>query len=515
MALKRSLTYFDMVAIVVGSIVGADIYIASSLTANMLGPAALLVWVVAGLCATVIALVFAYCSYYVPRVGGPFAFVSAAFDDFFGFLTGWSIWIAEVLSLPVFAIAFAQYLQFFVPLDTIGQILVKVAFILVLTTINIRGVKAAGRVNDVLTVIKLLPLVLLILAGIIFIIMNPSQFVGHYVPFAPLGFSQFGSALVLIFWAYVGFEIGTFPSAEVINPRKTVPRAIITGMMIVMVFYLSTNFIVYSILPWKTLAGSSTPLILAIQTTVIGGVGVVIMGIGALLSVSGSNESGTLGTARLSYAMAIDGLFPRFFAKTSKKYKTPYGALIIQGIIAFTLANLSTLSNLISFAVFNLAFAFLLTCLALIVLSRRITSEANTSCPTSASPSASSSCTPPPSPTCSSAWPSSSQASPSTSTFPPRPTSTTSKTSSSPKKPSSSATCDTKNTSSPTSSTSSTAPTTDSAETKNPTKHKPYIARPDFVSLHNGYNPTPRPLTGTHPRPHRSRSTAPTPHRRA
>ena len=373
MALKRSLTYFDMVAIVVGSIVGADIYIASSLTANMLGPAALLVWVVAGLCATVIALVFAYCSYYVPRVGGPFAFVSAAFDDFFGFLTGWSIWIAEVLSLPVFAIAFAQYLQFFVPLDTIGQILVKVAFILVLTTINIRGVKAAGRVNDVLTVIKLLPLVLLILAGIIFIIMNPSQFVGHYVPFAPLGFSQFGSALVLIFWAYVGFEIGTFPSAEVINPRKTVPRAIITGMMIVMVFYLSTNFIVYSILPWKTLAGSSTPLILAIQTTVIGGVGVVIMGIGALLSVSGSNESGTLGTARLSYAMAIDGLFPRFFAKTSKKYKTPYGALIIQGIIAFTLANLSTLSNLISFAVFNLAFAFLLTCLALIVLSRRTT----------------------------------------------------------------------------------------------------------------------------------------------
>lgn len=101
MPLKKDLTSFDLTSIVVGSIVGADIYIASALTAGLLGPAAILVWVVEGICATIIALVFAYCSYYVPRVGGPFAFVSEAFDDFYGFLTGWSIWIAEVLSLPV------------------------------------------------------------------------------------------------------------------------------------------------------------------------------------------------------------------------------------------------------------------------------------------------------------------------------------------------------------------------------------------------------------------------------
>jgi amino acid transporter len=372
--LKRSLTSFDLTAIVVGSIVGADIYIASSLTAGMLGPAALLVWVAAGAAATVIALVFAYCSYYVPRVGGPFAFVSAAFDDFFGFLTGWSIWIAEVLSLPVFAIAFVQYLQYFTgPLTTPEQILIKAAFIIILTTINIFGVKAAGRVNDILTVVKLLPLILLILVGIVFIVMHPSTFLANYTPFAPLGFNAFGTALVLIFWAYVGFEMGTFPSAEVINPRKTVPRAIITGMIIVMVFYLSTNFIVYSILPWQQLGATPTPLILAISMTVVGGAGVIIMGVGALLSVSGSNESGTLGTARLSYAMAIDGLFPKIFAATHKKYQTPYGALIIQGVIAFSLATLTTLTNLIAFSVFNLAFAFLLTCLALIVLRKHST----------------------------------------------------------------------------------------------------------------------------------------------
>jgi amino acid transporter len=94
---KEELTFFDLTNIIIGSIVGADIYIASALTAGMIGPFSILIWVVAGIFAAIIALVFAYCSYYVPKVGGPFAFVSYAFDDFYGFLTGWSMWIAEIL----------------------------------------------------------------------------------------------------------------------------------------------------------------------------------------------------------------------------------------------------------------------------------------------------------------------------------------------------------------------------------------------------------------------------------
>ncbi|MDD1657520.1 MAG: amino acid permease, partial [Methanomicrobiales archaeon] len=114
MPLRRDLTFFDLTAIVIGSIVGADIYIASALTAGLLGPFAVVVWVIAAVFAIVIALVFASCSHHVPRVGGPFAFVSEAFDDFYGFLTGWSLWIAEMLALPVFALAFVQYLEYLV-----------------------------------------------------------------------------------------------------------------------------------------------------------------------------------------------------------------------------------------------------------------------------------------------------------------------------------------------------------------------------------------------------------------
>ena len=98
--------------------------------------------------------------------------------------------------------------------------------------------------------------------------------------------------------------------------------------------------------------------------------GAAVTSAGALVSVSGSDESGMLGTARLSYAMAVDGLFPKFFARVHSKFKTPYVALMVQGIIALALSLFSRLGDLISFAVFNLAFSFLLVSLSFAVLKK-------------------------------------------------------------------------------------------------------------------------------------------------
>ncbi|HMA04525.1 MAG TPA: APC family permease [Methanomicrobiales archaeon] len=367
--LRRDLTLFDLTNIVVGSIVGADIYVASALTAGLIGPFALMVWIAAAVCATVLALVFAYCSYYLPRVGGPFAYVSEAFDDFYGFIAGWSLWIAEILSLPVFAIAFTQYLGFFIPLTPLLEILVKGLFLTALTLVNIVGVRAAGRVNDLLTFVKLLPLLALVVVGLGIFALGPGKFVANYTPLAPLGFSNFGTALVLIFWAYVGFELGTFPASEVKDPHRTIPKAIISGMIIVTVFYLATNFVVFGTVPWQALAGTNTPLIL-VGAALFGAAGAAFMTAGALVSVSGSDESGILGTARLSYAMAIDGLFPKVFSLVHPRYGTPFTALVIEGVIAFFLSLFSGISGLISFSVFNMAFSFLITCLALTVISQ-------------------------------------------------------------------------------------------------------------------------------------------------
>lgn len=368
--MKRALSLFDVTNIVVGSVIGADIYIASAITAGMLGPFALVVWVVAGVLAIILALVLAACSSYVPTVGGPFAYVSEAFNDFWGFLAGWSLWIAELIALPVFAIAFTNYLGYLVHLNVLEQMLIKGLFLCTLTGVNVAGVKAAGRLNDVLTLLKLSPLFLLMVAGIGYLAFHPALVADRLTPFMPLGIGKFHNALVLIFWAYVGFELSTIPSTEVRDSQRTIPRAIAIGMIIVTLFYLMTNFVVIGLVPWEDLTKTKTPLVSA-GVALLGSAGALMMSVGALVSVSGSDESDMLATARLSYAMAVDGLFPKAFAKVHPKLGTPYVAIILQGVLAFGVSIYSGIAELISFSVLNLSFTFLLTCLALLVLIRK------------------------------------------------------------------------------------------------------------------------------------------------
>jgi amino acid transporter len=227
-------------------------------------------------------------------------------------------------------------------------------------------VKQASRLNDILTFIKLLPLFLLVVAGLFSFVEKPYLLL-NYSPFLPSSLSDFGTALVIIFWAYAGFELAPLPAAEVKDPSHTIPRGIATGIAIVTLFYLSTNFVIYGMVSSSELAKTMTPLLL-VGTALFGSYGAVMMSAGALFSVSGSDESGVLGTSRLSYAMAIDGLFPKIFARIHPKYQTPYMALIIQGVLAFALSIFSGIAQLISFSVFNLAFSYLLTCMALPIL---------------------------------------------------------------------------------------------------------------------------------------------------
>jgi amino acid transporter len=368
-ALKRDLGLFDLTNIVVGAIIGSDIYIASALTAGLVGPFSVVLWVVAGIMAIILALVFAYSAYYTPKVGGPFAYVSETFNDFWGFLAGWSMWIAEVISLPVFAITFTNYLQYFVALSVPEQLGVKALFLFGLTAVNIVGVKAAGKVNDGLTVIKLFPLIILVVVGIGSFLFHPSL-MSNYAPLAPHGFGNVGAAIVLIFWAYVGFEMGTLPADEVKDPKKTIPKAIIVGMAIVSFFYVSTNFVIFGAVNSPSLATTAVPLVM-VGASLLGAAGSIMMSVGALFSVSGSDESGILGTARLTYALSVDGLFPRALSKVHKRYGTPYVALLVQAAIAFAFSAISGLTNLISFSVLNLSFSFLMVCISFLFLKKK------------------------------------------------------------------------------------------------------------------------------------------------
>ena len=234
-----------MTNIVVGSIIGADVYVATAIGARLVGPASILIWVLAGLMAMVIAISFAYCVMMTPRAGGPYAYVNEVSTPFVGFTVGWSLLLAEWFSLAVFPVAFAQYFVALIPgLDALAQLLLKAVFIIIILFTNLLGVKAAGKVNDGLTIAKLGPLLLIIIGGLILIVSQPSVVVGNFTPFATGGTAALGQALVLIFWAYAGFELSTLPADEIENPERTIPKSIVLGMLIVITFYLLTNFVV-------------------------------------------------------------------------------------------------------------------------------------------------------------------------------------------------------------------------------------------------------------------------------
>ena len=376
MTLTRQLNAFDVTNLVVGSVIGADIYVAAALGARLLGPASILIWLLAGLIAIVIALSFSHCAAILPRVGGPYVYTKDVAGPFKGFLVGWSLLLAEWFSLAVFPVAFTQYFLSFLPLSTTDQVLLKGLFIVIIFLTNVVGVEMAGKFNDLLTIGKLGPLLLLTAAGLAFIVFHPQVTLARFQPFFVGDPANIGQALVLIFWAYAGFELSTLPADEIQDARRTIPRAIAAGMFIVIAFYLTTNFVIIANVDQKALSSSPAPLTVAAANIFgvlpgLASLGALIIAVGALISIMGADESGTIGTSRLAFAMSIDGLLPRAFSRLHTTFHTPYIGLALICSTAFVASVIGTLSDLINSSVFLLSFTYLATGVSAILLERK------------------------------------------------------------------------------------------------------------------------------------------------
>ncbi len=375
--LTRQLNTFDATNLVIGSTIGADIYIAAALCARLLGSASLVIWLVGGVMAIVIALSFAFCAAILPRVGGPYAYAKEAAGPFSGFIVGWALLLAEWFSLAVFPVAFTQYFMAFVPgLNPLSQILLKAAFMSIVIVSNVIGVKAAGKFNDFLTIAKVSPLLLLIGLGVIYIVAQPQTTISNFQPFLGGDLNNVGQVLVIVFWAYAGFELSTLPADEVQDPKKTIPRAITVGMLIVAAFYIITNFVVIGVVDRGSLASSQAPLTVAAAnilslSPILAWIGSLVVGVGALISIMGADESGTIGTSRLAFAMSLDGLLPRAFSRLEKTYRTPYVALAVVCSTALIASMVGTLSALVNSSVFLLSFAYLTTGISAYLLERK------------------------------------------------------------------------------------------------------------------------------------------------
>jgi APA family basic amino acid/polyamine antiporter len=370
----------DCTLLVVGAVIGADVYIVAAMGASFLGPAQIIAWLAAGILAAVIALAFVQCAAIDAGVGGTYAYARKAFGPFAGFLAGLALYLGEWVALPVFPLAFANYLGYFVPgAGPIVPRALSIGLILGINALNLAGVRAGARLNDALTVAKLVPLGLLVLAGMLFVILRTDLAAMHLTPFAPQGWGGFGPAVLLIFWAYAGFELAVLPAGEVRKPRLTLPRGLLLGMAIAAAVYLLVNAAVVVARPSDQIASSMTPLADAMSALLSGvgwsgAVGPALMSVGAIISIAGVYDVFTLAVARLSFAMARDGLFPGPFARLSRG-GTPWVGIVFQGASAAIGVFLVDIRSLIDAAMFFLGICYFATGLASLRLIADASSE--------------------------------------------------------------------------------------------------------------------------------------------
>jgi len=373
---RADLGIFDFTLLVVGAIVGADIYVVSAMGARFLGPAQLVAWVVAGLLAALTALAFVQCCAILPKVGGTYAYTHEAFGPLAGFLAGWALYLGEWVALPVFPLAFANYFAYFIGDAAAVSVIVKVLLVGVITAVNVRGIQTGARLNEALTVAKLVPLGLLVAVGLAVLATHSAQAAERVTPFAPLGWGGLGSAVLLIFWAYAGYELAVLPAGEVSEPQRTLPLGLVLGMAIATIFYLLTAASVVIALPTEAAQASQRPLADALASLLpsLGlpaAIGGVVMSAGALVSIAGVYDVFTLSLARLSYAMAKDGLFPAPFAKIHPRFHTPYLGIGFQGLCALAASLLFDLRSLIAISVFFLGLCYVATAVSALRLVQR------------------------------------------------------------------------------------------------------------------------------------------------
>ena len=351
-----------LTALVVGNMIGSGVFLLPASLAPF-GGASLLGWLVTTAGSMTIGLVFARLARRMPAAGGPYAYTREAFGEFAGFLVGWGYWISCWSALAAIAVAMVGYLGEFVPgLSTNPPLAAgtAIAAIAVLTTINARGVREAGIVQLVTTVLKMLPLIAVALFGL-------SRFdASHFEPFNPTGKPLWGAVqgcLALTLWAFLGLEAATVPAGEVKEPRKTIPRATILGIGIAATLYVASTVAVMGMVPRETLASSNAPFAAAAQALWGPWAGKLVAA-GAVISTFGALNGWILVAGQVPMAIARDRLFPPFFARLSKR-GTPALGLAVSASFACVLvaANytkalvamftgmilLSTLASLIPF----------------------------------------------------------------------------------------------------------------------------------------------------------------------
>ncbi len=354
----RTIGFSMAVALVMGNMIGSGIFLLPASLAPY-GGVSLIGWLVSTVGAVLIALVFARLSSLHPAAGGLYAYTRLGFGDLAGFLVGWGYWISTWCTLAAIAVAFVGYLDPFFPAmvrHPASAALFAVGTVWLLIAVNIAGVRTAGWVQLVTTVLKVAPLVVVGVLGL-------TAFEPAHFTISQSDARSFAGAVnataTLTLWAFLGLECATIPAGSIHDPARTIPRATIVGTLVTSVIYVVSTVGVMSVLPPSTLAQSTAPFADAARA-LAGDWAAGAIAIGAAISCFGALNGWTLIVGQLPLAVAQDGLFPPAFSRVSTN-GTPVTGMIIAGLLTTALVGMNYTRQLVDLFTFIILLATLNT----------------------------------------------------------------------------------------------------------------------------------------------------------
>ncbi len=373
--LSQKLTLFDLTMIAIGLTIGSGIFLTPSIIAKALPSPMwiLLVWVIGGLMALSGALTFAELGAMMPRAGGVYVYLTQAYGGLAGFLYGWAYFlVVNTGGIAALSVAFATYVGYFVPLGAAGIKIAAIVGIVIVTAVNVLGVKAGGVFSDVFTVLKLVGILALIAVGIGW---GTSRTTDFMTPLGDLS-NGLGSALAVamvgVLWSYGGWQHATFTAGEARDAKRSVPVAMVVGALVVTVVYLLTN-VAYMFLLSPSQIAESSQVASDAAAVILGPIGGSIIALAIFISTFGTAGIYTLTAPRIYYAMANDRLFFHKVAEVHPRYCTPAFAIILQSSWAVVLILFwGTFENLISYVVFTDWIFFALAGASVFLFRRRL-----------------------------------------------------------------------------------------------------------------------------------------------
>ena len=365
--LVRAIGRWSMAALIVNCIIGSGVFGLPSVLAGLLGRASVLAVVLGAVAMAIIMACFAEVASRFSETGGVYLYAHEAFGRFMGIQVGWLVWFVRLTACAANANLFVVYLGEFWPHATRPAMKLAILTFLIgiLAVINFRGVRAGTQVSNSFTIAKLASLGIVAVAGAIYLIARHAALPETIVP---AGANQWARAIVLLVFAYGGFEAALISAGEAKDPRRDMPFGLFFGLISCAVIYGLIQWVVVGVLPDP--AHSERPLADVAQI-VMGHAGAALISIGALVSIYGYLSGNTLSTPRATFALAERGDFPAPFAAVHKRFHTPYFSIFVFALLVWLLALFGSFAGNATLSAGSRLFYYGVVCAALPALRRK------------------------------------------------------------------------------------------------------------------------------------------------